>query len=178
MDEEFLHHIRNKQLDVESVPPNAQIAEWALQLIHLLFPEHIKNEFLSVADIKNAFYKLEDDLEMILSNTTACQNRDHKQMARNFFRSVPDLYSTLNTDASAALQGDPAAKSEFEIIRTYPGFYAICFYRIAHKLLTLDIPLLPRILTEYAHSRTGIDVHPGAQIGKYFFIDHGTGTVI
>jgi serine O-acetyltransferase len=76
------------------------------------------------------------------------------------------------------VNGDPAAKSEFEVIRTYPGFYALCFYRIAHKLLKLEVPLLPRVLTEYAHSRTGIDIHPGAEIDEHFFIDHGTGIVI
>ncbi len=76
------------------------------------------------------------------------------------------------------MEGDPAAKSRFEVIRAYPGFYAIAFYRIAHALLELDIPLLPRILTEHAHSKTGIDIHPGAVIGEHFFIDHGTGVVI
>ena len=76
------------------------------------------------------------------------------------------------------LAGDPAARTRFEIIRAYPGFYAISFYRIAHALFDLNIPLLPRIITEYAHSKTGIDIHPAAEIGEHFFIDHGTGIVI
>jgi serine O-acetyltransferase len=84
----------------------------------------------------------------------------------------------LNNDIEATLEGDPAAKARSEVIRAYPGFYAICFYRIAHNLLKLDIELIPRIITEYAHSKTGIDIHPGAEIGEHFFIDHGTGIVI
>ncbi|HET6766244.1 MAG TPA: serine O-acetyltransferase EpsC, partial [Chitinophagaceae bacterium] len=81
-------------------------------------------------------------------------------------------------DIEALLAGDPAARTRFEIVRAYPGFYAISFYRIAHALIDLDIPLLPRIITEYAHSKTGIDIHPAAEIGEHFFIDHGTGIVI
>ena len=78
----------------------------------------------------------------------------------------------------AIVAGDPAAHSAFEVVRAYPGFYALCFYRIAHELHQLKIPMLPRILTEMAHSRTGIDIHPAATIGEYFCIDHGTGIVI
>jgi len=88
------------------------------------------------------------------------------------------MYPILNTDIKAIFEGDPAAKSEFEVIRTYPGFYAITFYRLAHALYKLGVPLLPRIFTEYAHSKTGIDIHPAAEIGEYFHIDHGTGIVI
>ena len=84
----------------------------------------------------------------------------------------------LNTDIEAIVLGDPAAHDRFEVIRAYPGFFAISFYRIAHALLDLDTPLLPRIITEYAHSQTGIDIHPAAEIGEHFFIDHGTGIVI
>jgi serine O-acetyltransferase len=84
----------------------------------------------------------------------------------------------LNTDIDAIVLGDPAAHTRFEVIRAYPGFFAISFYRIAHALLDLETPLLPRIITEYAHSQTGIDIHPAAEIGEHFFIDHGTGIVI
>src|SRR5690606_33240388 len=84
----------------------------------------------------------------------------------------------LQTDLQAIMAGDPAAKTEYEIIRAYPGFYAIVFYRLAHELVQLNVPLLPRVITEFAHSKTGIDIHPGATIGSYFFIDHGTGIVI
>ena len=93
-------------------------------------------------------------------------------------RKLPDIRETLCTDITAAYQGDPAAKTVNEIILAYPAFIAICAYRVAHELYILDVPLIPRILTEYAHRLTGIDIHPGAKIGKYFFIDHGTGVVI
>ena len=101
-----------------------------------------------------------------------------KKLPNNFFQYIPELYRVLNTDINSLISGDPAARLEFEVIRAYPGFYALCFYRLAHELLALDVPLLPRILTEHAHSRTGIDIHPGADIGEHFFIDHGTGIVI
>ena len=84
----------------------------------------------------------------------------------------------LETDIEAAYEGDPAAESKDEIIFSYPGLYAISVYRIAHELTKLKVPMIPRIMTEYAHGLTGIDIHPGATIGNYFFIDHGTGIVI
>ena len=84
----------------------------------------------------------------------------------------------LFTDLDATFEGDPAAKSKEEIVFSYPGFYAITVYRVAHVLYTLGVPLIPRMMTEHAHGKTGIDINPGASIGKYFFIDHGTGIVI
>src|SRR5439155_12838345 len=89
-----------------------------------------------------------------------------------------DLRYMLQQDAEAAFVGDPAAQSQYEIVFCYPGLEAIATYRIAHELLLLDVPLIPRIMTEHAHSKTGIDIHPGARIGPGFFIDHGTGVVI
>ena len=101
-----------------------------------------------------------------------------EKVAKTFFDQLPKVYNVLQTDISAIMQGDPAAKSEYEIIRAYPGFYAIVFYRLAHELVKLNVPLIPRVITEFAHSKTGIDIHPGATIGSHFFIDHGTGIVI
>ncbi len=98
--------------------------------------------------------------------------------ALEFSRRLPGLQSLLYKDVDAAYQGDPAARNHSEVISTYPGFYAIMVYRLAHELFLLDVPLLPRLMTEIAHSQTGIDIHPGAQIGSNFFIDHGTGVVI
>ncbi|MDA8308837.1 MAG: serine acetyltransferase [Deltaproteobacteria bacterium] len=96
----------------------------------------------------------------------------------NFMRDLPSLRLMLATDVRAAYQGDPAAKSFDEIIFSYPGLFAVTVHRIAHHLWEQQIPLIPRIITEYAHSVTGIDIHPGAHIGESFFIDHGTGVVI
>lgn len=95
-----------------------------------------------------------------------------------FIDALPKIRDYLKKDLQAGYDGDPAASSYDEIIFSYPGFYAIMVNRIAHELYKLDVPMIPRIMTEYAHSRTGVDIHPGAQIGEYFFIDHGTGVVI
>jgi len=100
------------------------------------------------------------------------------EAALHFAEGLPDLRAQLLEDAEAAVAGDPAAKSRTEVIATYPGFLAVMVYRLAHRLHRLGVPLLPRMMTEWAHSRTGIDIHPGAVIGPRFFIDHGTGVVI
>jgi len=94
------------------------------------------------------------------------------------FAKLPDVYDAILKDLQAAYEGDPAAQSIDEILLGYPAYTAISTYRIAHELYLLNVPMIPRILTEDAHSRTGIDIHPGASIGPYFFIDHGTGVVI
>lgn len=101
-----------------------------------------------------------------------------KERAAKFVSKLPELRRTLATDVEAAYNGDPAATSKGEIIYCYPAIRAITNYRIAHELLLLGVPLIPRIITEMAHSETGIDIHPGAKIGNYFTIDHGTGVVI
>ena len=95
-----------------------------------------------------------------------------------FFESFPQVYLSLENDARSILENDPAAQSKEEVMFSYPGFFAIAVYRFAHELYKYNVPLIPRIWTEYAHSKTGIDIHPGAKIGENFFIDHGTGIVI
>lgn len=101
-----------------------------------------------------------------------------EQKAIDFITFLPEMRRILSTDVTAMYNGDPAAQNKAEVILCYPAIRAICNYRIAHKLLELDVPLIPRIITEMAHSETGIDIHPGAVIGEYFAIDHGTGVVI
>lgn len=108
---------------------------------------------------------------------THCEERG-QEAAIEFVHEMPRMRSVLAMDVRAAYQGDPAAKGYDEIIFSYPGLFAITVYRIAHQLFEQGIPLIPRIMTEYAHSMTGIDIHPGAHIGESFFIDHGTGVVI
>jgi len=108
---------------------------------------------------------------------TQCIDRGQKE-AVNFLKKIPKLREILALDVRAAFDEDPAAKSYDEIIFSYPGLLAITIYRVAHELYVQDVPLIPRIMTEHAHSVTGIDIHPGAQIGERFFIDHGTGVVI
>ena len=178
MNQHFFQSIFDRQQQTEDVPPNAVITDWALQLVRLLYPEVSKQFFSTPLQFEAAFQQLETSFTNILDSTRGCQNCDNNLKSKIFFEQLPEIYRLLNEDVAAIVQGDPAAKSEFEVIRTYPGFFAICFYRIAHNILKLDIPLLPRILTEYAHSQTGIDIHPGAEIGEHLYIDHGTGTVI
>lgn len=178
MTKEFFQQLFDKQLRVEPVPSNEVISSWASSVICLLYPEQSTCAFSSADRIEEEFAKLEQELTIILEATKACRECNNAQIARQFFEGLPEIYRLLNTDINAILNGDPAARSEFEIIRAYPGFSAISFYRLAHALLKLQVPLLPRILTENAHSRTGIDIHPGAEIGEHFFIDHGTGIVI
>ncbi|MBP3249402.1 MAG: serine acetyltransferase [Ruminococcus sp.] len=101
-----------------------------------------------------------------------------EELALEFLDRIPKIREYIDTDVQAAFDGDPAAFNKEEIIFSYPGLYAIMVARIAHELFLLGVPLIPRMMTEHAHSLTGIDIHPGASIGKYFFIDHGTGIVI
>ncbi len=105
-------------------------------------------------------------------------NYDPEQIVIEFIRSISEIADILESDIRAAYEGDPAARSGEEIMLAYPSFEAVSIYRLAHSLFRLGVPLLPRMMTEYAHQRTGIDIHPGAQIGRSFFIDHGTGVVI
>jgi len=100
------------------------------------------------------------------------------ELTHHFLEKLPEIQRTLVEDVRAAYEGDPACTTPDEAILAYPGLYALAFYRIAHALFELEVPLLPRMITEIAHSATGIDIHPGAQIGRQFFIDHGTGVVI
>jgi len=101
-----------------------------------------------------------------------------QSMAIELLRRIPDLRQTLSTDVRAAFDGDPAVTTTDEVVFCYPGFEAVTVYRIAHELAKLGVPFIPRMMTEWAHQRTGIDIHPGATIGNHFFIDHGTGVVI
>ena len=125
--------------------------------------------------------KTTEALSAQLSRVYQLSGREEKisQMAAlAFMTRIPQIRMLLQTDLEAALAGDPAATGPEEILCCYPGFFAVAVYRMAHALDTLNVPLLPRIMSEFAHSLTGIDIHPGAEVGSHFFIDHGTGTVI
>ncbi|SJN40507.1 Serine acetyltransferase [Sphingobacterium sp. JB170] len=176
--ENFYRHIFQQQQQAQNMPSNTRIAEWATHVLHLLFPERASAGFQDVADVQKAFEESEEELVELLQNTKACSHCDNKRIATCFFQTLPTVYQVMLSDAQAIMDGDPAAQSMREVIRTYPGFMAICVYRVANVLWTSGVPLIPRILTEHAHSKTGIDIHPGAKIGNYLHIDHGTGIVI
>ncbi len=151
------------------------------ELICLLYPERgclgaRKEEDLAsdVTDLKRRFTHYFDSLSVL--DPKLKENAEDK--VELFFQELPKLGEMLDLDAAAAFAGDPAAYSKEEVIITYPGFYAICIHRLGHAIHQLGIPLFPRLMSEYAHEKTGIDIHPGATIGESFFIDHGTGVVI
>ena len=107
-----------------------------------------------------------------------CPGRNAKEIVDAFIARMPEVKRLVETDVQAAYEGDPAATSPMEVVMAYPGLYAVTVHRMAHELYRLKVPIIPRIMSELAHSKTGIDIHPGAEIGERFFIDHGTGVVI
>ena len=107
-----------------------------------------------------------------------CPGRDAKEIVDEFVAALPEVRRLVDTDVQAAYDGDPAATSRMEVVMAYPGLYAVTIHRLAHVLYKLKVPIVPRVMSELAHSKTGIDIHPGATIGERFFIDHGTGVVI
>jgi serine O-acetyltransferase len=177
MNNKLFTRILKRPVKHKIIPSNDSIATWALDVMNLLFPEHARKSFNSVPALEQETLRLEAQLISIIE-PVAVDGRDSLQLAAAFFEKLEDIYDLLLTDIKATYEGDPAALSQFDVIRTYPGFYAIYFYRIAHLLFNLQVPLIPRILTEHAHSKTGIDIHPAAEIGDHFYIDHGTGIVI
>ncbi len=178
LESKFLDSIISRQQQQQVVPSNPTIANWAHALLNLIFPERGASTNYSQEILKGIFFEREEALRQILQSTKACSENHHKEMAQTFFERLPEVYRKLNTDLISIIDGDPAAQSEFEVIRSYPGFFAIAMYRFAHELYVLDVPHIPRIITEYAHTITGIDIHPAAEIGEYLYIDHGTGLVI
>ncbi len=147
-------------------------------LLALLFP-HFCTERLSSADqIEARIVLLEGDLTHLLGPLVTEKGGDPAALAHGFMATLPLLHGQIMSDAAAINQGDPAAESLDEVILAYPGFTAIAIYRFAHEFYKRQVPIFPRLLTEYAHHLTGIDIHPGATIGEGFAIDHGTGIVI
>lgn len=176
---QFLHRDR---LEMVTIQLNVvEVRESIDELVSLLFPERSCVGDRSLADVEASVQKLETRFMGYFDSVAALAPElkgQSKALTENFFNQLPKLAELLDTDAKAAFAGDPAAYSEEEVIITYPGFFAVCVHRLAHALFELKIPLLPRLVSEYAHEKTGIDIHPGAKIGESFFIDHGTGVVI
>ena len=150
------------------LPSKNEVIELVNKLHSLLFPGYFSNCNVTTL-LKKTHNLLNKQLHLL-----NCK----KELGSEFLKKLPEIRASIATDVEATFDGDPAAKDKQEIIISYPGIYAISVYRLAHELELLKIPKIPRIMTEHAHSVTGIDIHPGAQIGDYFFIDHGTGIVI
>jgi len=175
------------------IPDRRQIIGLLVSCRDLLFPGYFTREPLEEINLEyhlgQGLTRLYHDLATQVTHAirhdcfrydlpcSHCRDRG-REAADGFLKHLPELRRLLALDVRAARQGDPASKSVDEVIFSYPGLFAIMTYRLAHALMHEDVPLLPRIMTEYAHSRTGIDIHPGAEIGESFFIDHGTGVVV
>ncbi len=141
----------------------------------LFFPNNAREK--TESQFLNDFNTLKRRFTALLQNVLP-EKESAVTIAENFFSVIPEIYRQLIKDAESILHFDPASESLEEVLVAYPGFYATAIYRFSHQLFQYNIPILPRLFSEYAHSKTGIDIHPGAQIGHPFFIDHGTGIVI
>ena len=175
---EFLFQLYEAHRGNKAMPSPEVICNLVNGLLQILFPQLSNKRYVVMSEFEKDYEKSKEDLIAILLDLNGKLKTDVQVLANTFFEKLPEVRTRLLKDAEAMMEGDPAAISKAEVIRTYPGFYAIAVYRIAHQLHHLKIPLVPRILTEHAHGETGIDIHPGATIGDNFCIDHGTGVVI
>lgn len=193
----YSDHGNINHLDGQNLPSRAEVEKLLDDLIAILFPGYFVRDQL---DELTARYFVGERCARVLrglersigralcksrgpvSEERPCTDeevtRRSHQLAIDLIRAIPSIRAVLATDVQAALKGDPAASSEEEVILSYPGVQAIAVHRVANKLYQLQVPLIPRMMSELIHSRTGIDLHPGARIGRSFFIDHGTGVVV
>lgn len=176
------------RIDSANLPSRPGIASICEDLLQILFPGFLETEAIESENLdkdtsellETIFFALNKEINrsLRLLGDEESQSKDSSELASNFLSELPKIRSLLRTDVEAAYEGDPAAQSFEEIILAYPSLEAIAVQRMAHVLYNLGIPLIPRMMTEWVHSKTGIDIHPGATIGSHFFIDHGTGVVI
>ena len=178
MNKEFLKELYAAHIQCPECPGPARISKFFMELLGTLFPDFTKKRFSSPEELELHLRELQMQLGQMLFKSNSGGRVGGEKIASRFFENLPTIHKRLTQDATAMFEGDPAAQSINEVIRTYPGFYAISAYRIAHELHTMEVQIIPRLITEHAHSKTGIDIHPGAKIGDFFCIDHGTGLVI
>ena len=181
------------QIELFDQPDTEVIVDILDKMLKIVFPGFFRektyrfynlNSRLTVL-LEDVMFNLNKQIAIALRQLPENQNANEDEMVEKaekitleFFKKIPLIREYTETDVQAAFDGDPAAFNRNEIILSYPGLYTITINRIAHELFKLSVPLIPRIMTEHAHSQTGIDIHPGATIGKYFFMDHGTGIVV
>ncbi len=177
------------KIDLTRHPDRDVVIDIIQKLRRIVFPGYFTEKTYRIYNAKHNLSMLIEDVMFHLNRqislalqSTGTDPEAAEAQAQNlslaFFREIPKVRALVQTDVQASFDGDPAASSVDEIIFSYPGLFAITVYRLAHVLYTLGVPMLPRMMTEHAHSVTGIDIHPGATVGEYFFIDHGTGIVI
>jgi serine O-acetyltransferase len=175
-----------------NLPSKSAITQITIDLLRLLFPGFFDEQSIELSEIKaetanlmdSLHGRLDDEIYKSLKSDRRTQlpprelRQNARQLTTDFLGRLPEIRDLLQTDVEAAFSGDPAALCKEEIIVAYPFIEAIAVQRLAHQLYLKEIALIPRIMTEWAHSRSGMDIHPGARIGSHFFVDHGTGTVI
>ena len=186
--EDYCHGRDIDKIDLFQHPDKAVIIDMISKLMRIVYPGSGRDKTYRIYNarhnlsmlIEDVMYNLNKQIAVVLrarmEEAEAAEKAQEISLA--FFREIPNVRAVAQTDVEAFYAGDPAAFSVDEIIFCYPGLFAITVYRLAHILYDLGVPVLPRIMSEHAHSITGIDIHPGATIGKYFFIDHGTGIVV
>ena len=176
------------KMDLFRHPDKDVIIDMITKLLQIIYAGYFRDKRLRIYTarhnlsmlIEDVMYNLNKQITLVLETSMAPDSAEAEaqRISLEFFSRIPAVRALAQTDLEAAYDGDPAATSHDEIIFCYPGLFAITVYRLAHELYGLNVPMIPRIMTEYAHSLTGIDIHPGASIGDHFFIDHGTGIVI
>ena len=185
---DYGHGRQIDRLDHSCHPDKEVVIDMIGKLLRIVYPGSVREKGYRIYNarhnlsmlIEDVMYNLNKQITVILRGSMSESEAEEKaqQISLEFFGAIPQVRAIAQTDVEAFYNGDPAAFSVDEIIFCYPGLFAITVYRLAHILYTLKVPMLPRIMTEHAHSVTGIDINPGATIGNYFFIDHGTGIVI
>ncbi len=178
MNDSFLAKLFNDHQECPDCPSPEKVAEFFVDLLGTLFPDFSRNSFSTISELSAHLEALRVNLDKMLSFEPLKTGGESNNVASMFFDEIPAIFTQIMEDTHAMYNGDPAAKSKSEVIRTYPGFYAIASYRVANALHKYNVKVIPRIITEHAHGKTGIDIHPGATIGNHFCIDHGTGVVI
>jgi len=176
-DSTFIKTILADHQSCSACPAPSDVSEFFEGILQLLFSDLAETKLKTIDEVSRRF----DKLRVLLSRIIAQQMGNEETQdagAKLFMEQLPQIRILLLEDAGAIEAGDPAAANQNEVIRTYPGFYAMAAHRIAHQLWLQDIPIIPRMITEIAHTRTGVDIHPAADIGRHFCIDHGTGIVI
>lgn len=187
--EDYRHGRDIDKMDLFRHPDKDIVIDIINKLRRIVFPGYSVDKSYRIYNAKHNLSMLIEDVMFNLNRQIALalegagethpQAQEHaQQICLDFFREIPQVRDYVQDDLQAAYDGDPAASSKDEVIFSYPGLFAITVYRLAHVLYTLGVPMLPRMMTEHAHSITGIDIHPGATIGRNFFIDHGTGIVV
>ena len=167
--------------EIYKVPDRREIIALLKELQSIMFPDYFKSDTSNLPKaerLARAFIELKKEISIAFAFLNEPCAIDTEEYARQILLALPDIKEKLLLDVEAIYEGDPAARSPEEVILCYPGFYAISIYRIAHEFYRFGIPYISRIMTEFAHEKTGIDIHAGATIGDHFFIDHGTGIVI